>query len=218
MFEQLKEIARSSVDVVESQGVMAEERVRRLVLLAIGALAAGFAGAAAFCGVLVGVVLVIAPRLGMGWSLLLVFGIVLLAVVTGVAIMYASAAKKRRKAARAARRAKQRFHEALHTERPALGADPIANGFAVRGAGRPNAVLALVSNPAVLAGAGVAAMSVLGFRRTIQLVRAASALTAARALVMKVAQSAGNRQRPIRSRRPRVEHAEEAYNDARGID
>jgi hypothetical protein len=182
----LRDIVRNGVDVVALRADVAEKRLRQLGPTIAMAMVLGWVGGAAACALLAGIVILLAPSIGLGLALALVGAVPASALAAAAWISVRRLARSAGASAAAARTAQARLSELLEAGASAPGAGAGAAGDPLQ-----RAIGAAVANPALLASALFAALSVLGARRAIRIARAASALASVGAVVARMASPAG---------------------------
>jgi hypothetical protein len=76
MMSWLSDIFKGGADVLELHLALASKQVRQAGLMLVALIAMGLVGGAAICGVLVGIVVLIAQQIGFAAAILIISGIV----------------------------------------------------------------------------------------------------------------------------------------------
>jgi hypothetical protein len=181
MFNTLRDIAKQSVDVLETHAALAEKRFRRLGALVALLVCVGIVGGAAACGVLAGIVLLLTPPLGVAGAILVTAGVTLAVCIAGLALWIARRHDAVQTAQVAAAAARADWNEAVSPRKD----DASGKGASEKKSDGDHDDLvhmvidAVTSNPAIIAGGAFALVSLLGAGRTITAVRTAVALASA---------------------------------------
>ncbi len=187
MLAWLRDFAGSGVDLITLRASAAEKRLRQLAPMVAVSVLIGCVGGVAICGVLAAVVLLATPSVGLPVALVSVSLGVLVPIVIVAWVTHRRLSAAAERSAMQARAAQERLTELLSPGETPPEPDAASDREPLR-----QLAQSLASNPQILASGVFAALSVLGARRTIRLIRAASAVASAGAVVSKVASGLGN--------------------------
>lgn len=191
MLKIFRDAIGAGTDALESTVEFAERRFRRLGIQVAMLVGLAVAGGLAACAVLAGVVVLLVPLVGLGVALLIVGG----AMLVGAAVAFGLIQ-------RAGRTGHDRTGEGDAIDHPAVDHPRLPRPANTSRGPRPSnpaartghtgtdtpadfiedAVAHAISHPGILAGTAFAAVSVLGLRRSMRLLRTASAVASAGAV------------------------------------
>lgn len=184
MLSLIRNVSESGLEALETQAALITQRVRHASIVAAAWMAAGLVGGFAVCALLAGVTWLMSDWIGLRAAVLLMSFAVVSACAGGSWLAYREVRGNLDAARDAANRASASLHKAINpTENePGVSGDGGANASPVE-----DAIAAAASNPQLVSSALFAVASVVGVRRSIALLRTASALASAGAIAGRAA-------------------------------